>query len=33
MFSGGQHIRIDGVDDAGVVFLSHTCPRRGVSTG
>ncbi len=33
MFSGGQHIRIDGVDDAGEVFLSHTCPRRGVSTG
>ncbi len=33
MFSGGQHIRIDGVDDAGVVFLSHTCPGRGVSTG
>jgi hypothetical protein len=32
MFSGGQHIRIDGVDDAGEVFLSHTCPRRGVST-
>ncbi len=30
MFSGGQHIRIDGVDDAGEVFLSHTCPRRGV---
>ncbi len=30
MFSGGQHIRIDGVDDAGQVFLSHTCPRRGV---
>ncbi len=30
MFSGGQHIRIDGVDDAGKVFLSHTCPRRGV---
>lgn len=30
MFSGGQHIRIDGVDDAGEVILSHTCPRRGV---
>ena len=30
MFSGGQHIRIDGVDDVGEVFLSHTCPRRGV---
>lgn len=30
MFSGGQHIRIDGVDDAGEVFLSHKCPRRGV---
>lgn len=30
MFSGGQHIRIDGVDDAGQVFLSHICPRRGV---
>lgn len=30
MFSGGQHIRIDGVDDAGQVFLSHRCPRRGV---
>lgn len=30
MFSGGQHIRIDGVDDAGEVFLSHRCPRRGV---
>ena len=33
MFSGGQHIRIDGVDDTGEVFLSHTCSRRGVSTG
>ena len=30
MFSGGQHIRIDGVDEAGAVFLSHRCPRRGV---
>ena len=30
MFSGGQHIRIDGVDDSGAVFVSHTCPRRGV---
>ncbi len=30
MFSGGQHIRIDGVDDGGEVFLSHKCTRRGV---
>jgi len=30
MFSGGQHIRIDGVDDAGDVFVSRVCQRRGV---
>ena len=30
MFSGGQQIRIDGVDDDGEVFLSHKCARRGV---
>ena len=30
MFSGGQYIRIDGIDDTGQVFLSHRCQRRGV---
>ena len=30
LFSGGQHIRVDGVDDAGEVFVSRKCRRRDV---